>query len=199
MAPYGSCSVRVSRPKSSTTPISPERDTATSALLVLTVLMWWKRSTPLCAPRRCWLRPPARRRADVEGTHGSCVPGSPIDCAAIDAHRLAIEIVRRAPDPVRSSAAHPVARFAGDRGAHLDLVDALGLERRTSFSSSSVPFSISTSLPPGLTMSSAITRRARARRGPPRRRRLRLPHPPPGECAGPGVTEVDCAPRTDLR
>ena len=60
----------------------------------------------------------------------SCVPGSPIDCAAMTPNRLA-EIDAMATGKIASVAlrANAVARAAGDRRTHFDLIDALLLEQ----------------------------------------------------------------------
>src|SRR4029077_17250247 len=73
-------------------------------------------------------RGPRCGTADVEGTHGELRARLADQLRGDDAARLAD--VNRAPArqiaPV-AARAHPVAGLAGDRGAHLDLVDALGL------------------------------------------------------------------------
>ena len=70
------------------------------------------------------------RAADVEGAHGELRARLADRLRGDDAHRLADgdrPAARQiAPVAVR---AHAVARLAGDRRAHLDLVDALGLEQ----------------------------------------------------------------------
>ena len=55
----------------------------------------------------------------------SCVPGSPIDCAAIDADRFAdVDEVATAEVAAVAVRADAEARFAGDRRTHLDRLHA---------------------------------------------------------------------------